>query len=56
LALSLNDLSVELSKFGRDEEALKANQEALSIRRLLATDFPEVFYPDLADSLNNHSI
>ncbi|KAF9504685.1 hypothetical protein BS47DRAFT_1490112 [Hydnum rufescens UP504] len=64
---SLNNLSVDLSKFGRNvEEALKANEEALSIRlkaneealsirRSLAADQPRVFLPDLACSLSNLS-
>ncbi|KAF9514566.1 hypothetical protein BS47DRAFT_859696 [Hydnum rufescens UP504] len=43
------------STFGRDEEALKATEEALSIRRLLAADPPEVFRPDLARSVSNFS-
>ncbi|KAF9503809.1 hypothetical protein BS47DRAFT_1490332 [Hydnum rufescens UP504] len=55
LACSLSNLSIGLSKFGRDEEAFKANEEALAIYRLLATDCPEVFRPDLAHSLNNQS-
>ncbi|KAF9508977.1 hypothetical protein BS47DRAFT_1488177, partial [Hydnum rufescens UP504] len=54
LARSLNHLSFRLSKFGRNEEALKANEEALSIYRLLAADHPEVFHLDLADTLNDH--
>jgi len=47
-------LTTSLSEFGRDEEALKANEEALSIYRSLAADRPEVFHLDLADTLNDH--
>ncbi|KAF9504671.1 hypothetical protein BS47DRAFT_1401133 [Hydnum rufescens UP504] len=56
IAHSLGNLSVKLLKFGRREEALKANEQALSIYRLLAADQPQVFRPDLARSLNHLSL
>ena len=49
----LNNLGNRLSKLGRREEALKATQEAVEIRRRLAKDRPDAFLPDLASSLNN---
>jgi tetratricopeptide (TPR) repeat protein len=42
-----------LSAVGRREEALVAAQEAVALRRTLATDRPDAFTPDLAGSLNN---
>ncbi|UCC99716.1 MAG: tetratricopeptide repeat protein, partial [Phycisphaerales bacterium] len=49
----LNNLGVRLSELGHREEALKAGQEAVEIRRRLAKDRPDAFGPDLAMSLNN---
>ena len=42
-----------LSALGRREEALRATQEAVEIRRQLAQVNPQAFLPDLAASLNN---
>jgi len=53
LALSLNNLSVSLTKLGRPEDALAAIEEAVTIRRELAAARPEAYRPDLALSLNN---
>ncbi|KAF9503735.1 hypothetical protein BS47DRAFT_1402123 [Hydnum rufescens UP504] len=41
LALSLYNHSFELSKFGRDEEALKANEDALAIYRFTSHRSPQ---------------
>ena len=51
--MSLNNLANRLSELGRREEALKAAEEAVQIRRALAAARPEAFTPDLAMSLNN---
>jgi tetratricopeptide (TPR) repeat protein/nucleoside phosphorylase len=48
-----NRLGVGLSEVGRREEALRATQEAVELRRALAEARPDVFLPDLASSLNN---
>jgi tetratricopeptide (TPR) repeat protein len=53
LAAVLNNLSIRLSDVGRREEALEAGQEAVSIRRDLASARPEAFRPALASALNN---
>ena len=42
-----------LSDLGHREEALKATQEAVELRRVLAQRNPDAFQPDLAGSLNN---
>jgi hypothetical protein len=42
-----------LSELGRREDALKATEEAVSIRRELAAARPDAFKPDLAMSLSN---
>jgi tetratricopeptide (TPR) repeat protein len=48
-----NNLSVRLSALGEREAALKAAQEAVDIRRVLAAARPDAFTADLAMSLNN---
>ena len=53
--MSLNNLSNCLSELGRREDALKAIEEAVQLRRRLAADRPAAFTPDLATSLNNLS-
>ncbi|HKV11089.1 MAG TPA: tetratricopeptide repeat protein [Thermoanaerobaculia bacterium] len=55
LARLLNNQSVRLSDLGRREEALKAGQESVAIRRELALAHPEAFRPGLAISLSNLS-
>ncbi|MGV1010502.1 MAG: tetratricopeptide repeat protein, partial [Dermatophilaceae bacterium] len=55
LAASLNNLSVRLSGLGRREDALTAIEEAVQLRRTLATAHPDAFTPNLAASLNNLS-
>ena len=57
LASSFDNMSVCLSEVGRREEALKHNEEALKIWRLLVhdRDIGTAFNPDLAASLNNIS-
>ena len=56
LAGSLNNLSVRLGDLGRREDALAAIEEAVTLRRELATARPDAFVPDLAMSLNNLSV
>jgi Tetratricopeptide repeat len=51
LATSLNNLSVRLVGLGRREEALAAIQEAVTIRRELATRWPDAYQHDLEQSL-----
>jgi tetratricopeptide (TPR) repeat protein len=53
LALSLNNLAIRLSELGRYEEAFTTAQEAVAIRRELATAHPDGFRPDLALALIN---
>ena len=48
-----NNLGNWLSELGKREEALKATQEAVEIRRGLAKARPDAFLPYLAGSLNN---
>jgi tetratricopeptide (TPR) repeat protein len=48
-----SNLGVRLSALGRREEALKATQEAVELRRALRQRQPDAFQPDLAMSLNN---
>ncbi|MFE1759966.1 tetratricopeptide repeat protein [Streptomyces sp. NPDC059513] len=56
LAMALNNLSVDLGKVGRREEALGASEEALRHYRALAEATPDAFMPDLAMALNNLSV
>ena len=56
LALSLNNLANTLSDLGRLEEALKAAEEAVGLRRALAGARPDAFIPNLAASLNNLAV
>lgn len=51
LATSLHNLSEQLAVLGRNEEALALTEEAVEIRRRLASDDPEAFLPQLARSL-----
>jgi tetratricopeptide (TPR) repeat protein len=53
LAARVGTLGNRLSALGRREDALKASQEAVDIRRRLAQKNPDAFLPDLAMSLNN---
>lgn len=53
--LTLPALSNRLFSLGHREEALKAIQECMAIRRDLARDHPDAFNPNLAHSLNNLS-
>ncbi len=48
-----NNAANHLSSLGRREEALKAAEVAVKIRRVLAAARPEAFTPDLAGSLND---
>jgi hypothetical protein len=50
---SLNKLAARLSNLGRRGEALAAAQASTKVRRRLATDQPDEFLPDLAESLHN---
>jgi tetratricopeptide (TPR) repeat protein len=49
----LGMLGFALSTLGRREEALKATEEAVKIRRKLSEQNPQAFLPDLAGSLNS---
>jgi tetratricopeptide (TPR) repeat protein len=51
--MSLNNQSVQLSGLGRQEQALAAIEEAVTIRRTLAEARPAAVLPNLATSLNN---
>ncbi|MFF2751345.1 tetratricopeptide repeat protein, partial [Kitasatospora sp. NPDC058048] len=51
LAMSLNNLSVDLGGVGRWEEALTAIQESVAIHRTLAQANPDLFGPALQQSL-----
>jgi tetratricopeptide (TPR) repeat protein len=53
LASTLSNLGGLLSAVGRRPEALAATEEAVEIRRRLATDSPAAHEPDLATSLSN---
>jgi len=55
LAMSLNNLSVQLADVGDREGALTAIREAVGIYRGLAEKNPAAFNPDLAMSLDNLS-
>ncbi|MFP3942051.1 MAG: tetratricopeptide repeat protein [Thermoanaerobaculia bacterium] len=52
----LNNRSVHLAAAGRAEEALRAIEEAVEIRRRLAAANPARYGPELAQSLNNLSV
>jgi tetratricopeptide (TPR) repeat protein len=54
-ANSLNNLSLDLSALGHQEEALTAIQESVELYRQLAADQPAALNPDLARSLHNFS-
>ncbi|MGH6678176.1 MAG: tetratricopeptide repeat protein, partial [Bradyrhizobium sp.] len=49
----LNNLANRLGDLGRREDALRAAEEAVGLRRALAAARPDAFIPDLARSLNN---
>ena len=51
LAPSLNNLSADLAGLGRQEDALAAIQEAVTIRRELAARWPDVYHQELERSL-----
>ena len=51
--MSLNTLVNRLSEVGQREDALAAAQEAVDLRRSLATAHPDIFTPNLALSLDN---
>jgi Tetratricopeptide repeat len=51
LASSLNNLSLALDGLGRQEEALAAIEEAVSIRRELAARWPDTYGHQLEQSL-----
>jgi hypothetical protein len=55
LPVSLTCLFGYLSDLRRNEEALKASEEAVSIFHLSVTDRPKVFRPNLAHSLKDLS-
>ena len=55
LAATLNNVSARQANLGRREEALAAIEEAVTIRRQLAQDHPDVVLPSLAAALNNQS-
>ncbi len=48
-----HNLGYRLSALGRREEALSATEEAVALRRTLASSRPDAFLSDLAISLNN---
>ncbi|WP_239771737.1 tetratricopeptide repeat protein [Streptomyces sp. CL12-4] len=56
LAMSLNNLSVDLGVVGRREEGLTTAQEAVGHYRTLTDTNPSAYLPNLAASLNNLSI
>jgi tetratricopeptide (TPR) repeat protein len=49
--MSLNNVGAFLSSLGRRDEALRASEEAVAIRRELAAGNRDAFLPDLALSL-----
>ncbi len=51
LASSLNNLGIHLAELERREEALAAIQEAVTIRRELATRWPDAYQHELARAL-----
>ena len=56
-AQTLNNLAVRLSEAGcRDEEALRAAQEAVDLRRVLVEGNEAAYTPGLAASLNNLAV
>ena len=52
LVLSFDILSIRLSDFDYQEDALLAIQEAVRLQRHLAADRPATFNPGLASSLD----
>ena len=56
VAETLNELGNVSRDQNRMQEAGKAYEEALTIRRTLAQKSPEAFLPDLAETLNNVGI
>jgi hypothetical protein len=54
-ARNLISLSNHLGQLGRREDALAANDEALTTYRQLAAARPDAFLPELATALNNQS-
>ena len=52
LAMSLNNLAIDMESNGQQREALQTAQEAVTIRRKLAEHNPAAYTPDLAMSLN----
>jgi hypothetical protein len=52
-AMELNNHAVDLASAGDRASALKAAQEAVDIRRRLATTSPAAYEPDLAMSISN---
>jgi hypothetical protein len=53
LAKTLNNLGVLHNEQNRMEESRKEFDEALKLRRDLTQTNPEVYLPDLAETLNN---
>ena len=53
LAMSLNNLAIDMESNGQQREALQTAQEAVTIRRKLAEHNPAAHTPNLAMSLNN---
>ncbi|GGR63981.1 hypothetical protein [Streptomyces roseolus] len=51
LAMPLDNISIQLGKAGRREEGLAAAQEAVTIRRILAKEGPNLSGDDLQRSL-----
>ena len=49
--MALHNLSVQLRDLGRREEALDAIQEAVTIRRELASRWPDAYRQELEQSL-----
>ena len=54
--MSLNNQSLQLADLGQREEALAAIEEALAIRRELASARPTVFASRYAASLENQAV
>src|SRR5439155_10324768 len=53
IALTLNNLGILHRAQNRMEEARKAYEEALAIRRTLAASNPDIYLPDVAMTVNN---
>jgi hypothetical protein len=51
LVFCFNNLSLHLLECGCPEEALQANDEALKLYRILATDSPTPFHSNIAVTL-----